>query len=249
MLKKQQGLVEWLEFELLAAYPNISHGVFLRKGGTSMPPYHSLNLSPYVGDNPQHVIQNQEIVRNVIGATRLFLKQCHGTTLYEYIGDSLLEGGEGDGLMTRIPGIGLTIFHADCQAAIFYDPVRHVVANIHAGWRGMVQNIYARAIREMNERYQSKAQDLLVCISPSLEPTYAEFCNYTKEFPPQFHAFQTTSNHFDLWEVSKQQLIACGILEEHVEIARIGTYGSPEDFYSYRREAITGRNATVVAIL
>ena len=44
---------------------------------------------------------------------------------------------------------GLVIQHADCQAAIFFDPVRKAIANVHCGWRGSVCNIYAKTVEKI----------------------------------------------------------------------------------------------------
>src|SRR5690606_29333339 len=104
-----------------------------------------------------------------------------------------------DGMMTAQEGTGLLIRHADCQAAIFYDPKRRVIANIHCGWRGSVQNIYQKTVTQMEERYGTRARDLFVCIGPSLGPYHAEFIHYKEEIPPSFWAFQVRPNHFDFW--------------------------------------------------
>ena len=140
------------------------------------------------------------------------------------------------------------IKHADCQAAIFYDPVHHAVSCVHAGWRGNVQNIYAHAIAFMAGKFHSQPADILVCISPSLGPHFSEFKNYKTEFPESFWPFQIRPNYFNLWEISRTQLQECGILPHHIEIASICTYANEQDFFSYRRDKVTGRNATVVAL-
>lgn len=151
--------------------------------------------------------------------------------------------------MTDEKNVGLMIKHADCQAAIFYDPLHHAVANVHCGWRGNVKNIYREIVEAMGQRYGSRPQDLLVGISPSLGPQASEFRNYIKELPKSFWEFQIKPLYFDLWEISKQQLMGCGILSHHIEIAKICTFSTPEDCFSYRREKRSGRHATIVALL
>lgn len=154
-----------------------------------------------------------------------------------------------DGLMTSHKDWGLLIDHADCQAAIFYDPVHKAIANIHAGWRGQVQNIYRETILKMAQTFGTQPRDLLVCISPSLGPQNGEFKNYVDELPKEFWRFQIKPTYFDLWAITKHELETCGVLPHHIEMAEMDTYAHPSDFYSYRREKTTGRHGTVIALL
>ena len=138
--------------------------------------------------------------------------------------------------------------HADCQAAIFYDPVHHALANVHSGWRGNVKNIYQTTILKMASVFGTKPQDLLVGISPSLGPQHAEFKNYKVEFPEHFWSFQVCPEYFDLWAIARHQLEEAGVLPYHIEIAGICTYANKEDCYSYRRDKVTGRHATLAML-
>ena len=152
-----------------------------------------------------------------------------------------------DGLTTQRPYLGLLVLHADCQAAIFYDPIHHALANVHCGWRGNVQNIYKETIAFMAASYGTKASDLLVGISPSLGPEAAEFIHYRTEFPECYWDF-CINNHFNLWELSRYQLMAEGILPHHIEISGMCTYSHPEDCFSYRRAKKSGRHGTLAML-
>lgn len=246
MLRKKSGSIEWLEFEQLADIPGLVHGIFLKAGGESQGPFASLNLGG-PGDNPEMVDQNREKVRLLLGGPELISgKQCHGK---EVKAVPLSEGEECDGLMTRDRNQALMIKHADCQAAIFYDRLNKAIANVHCGWRGNVQNIYAQAIEQMRVKFGSKPENLLVSISPSLGPCCAEFINYKTELPIPFWDYQAKSLYFNLWEISRRQLLECGILSNHIEIACICTCCNAHDYFSYRREKVTGRNATIVLLI
>lgn len=249
MQRKSQNGVEWLEFDLFAEIPQLRHGVFLRHGGASKGAYTSLNLGLLVGDDPSHVAANREKVSTILQLQHLaWMRQCHSKTINE-IHSISEEPPQGDALTTCIPGIGLMALHADCQAAIIYDPIHHAVANVHAGWRGSVQNIYAETIHFMQKRYHSRPQDLLVGISPSLGPEDAQFINYRKELPEEFWEFQIDKpDYFDFWAISKHQLKQCGILPHHIEIASISTYSNPENYFSYRRSQVAGRHGTIVVL-
>ncbi|MBA3956950.1 MAG: peptidoglycan editing factor PgeF [Parachlamydiaceae bacterium] len=248
MQRKQKGNVVWLEFDLLANIPNLRHGVFLRHGGCSTTPYDSLNMADNVGDDPAVVQRNKKLAMECLNIPRLdFVRQCHGKDAHEISANVTENIPQADALITSQPNVGLMITHADCQAAIIYDPTHHALAMVHSGWRGSIQNIYAATIEKMKARYQSQPSDLLVCISPSLGPSSAQFINYRQELPETFLPFQTTPEHFDFWEISRMQLKACGVLNSHIEIAEIDTLSNPQDFYSFRREKVTGRHATVAS--
>lgn len=248
MRKIQQGGVSFLQFDLLLNCPEITHGSFLRHGGYSLPPFNSLNFSSTGGDNPNSVKANRELVRQALGLTTLVTGvQCHGTDYYLVKGDQD-SAPPHDAMMTDLTDIGLLIKHADCQAALFYDPVRRVIANVHSGWRGAVQQIYSLTIQRLKSLYGTKPEDLLVCISPSLGPEDSEFLNYKTELPESFWSYQIRPYYFDFWTLAKDELVRGGVLPHHIEIASLSTYSHPQDFFSYRREKVTGRLGTIIGI-
>jgi polyphenol oxidase len=248
MQRKKKGDVEWLEFEQLTDVKELVHGVFLRHGGVSKDCFSSLNVGGGTGDAPQSIIENREKICAVLGVKELISRrQTHGINI-EFLPSLNPLEEDCDGLITKQKNMGLMIKHADCQAAIFYDPIEKVIANIHCGWRGNVKNIYAEAVRRICEEGGSKPENLLVCISPSLGPDWAEFKNYQIEFPESFWTFQVRPTYFDLWAISHKQLTDCGVLPHHIEIASLCTYSDSQDFYSYRRDKSTGRHATVIAL-
>ena len=246
MLRKKSGSIECLEFEQLANIPSLIHGVFLKKGGESEGPFASLNFGGGTGDDPEKIARNREKVRSLFGCNELISgKQCHGVVVKSVpLGDD----EECDGLVTTQKSQALTIKHADCQAAIFYDPINKAIGNVHCGWRGNVGNIYSHAVDFMKKEIGSKPENLLVSISPSLGPCCAEFINYKTELPASFLDFQLKPTYFNLWEISRFQLQEKGVLPHHIEIAGICTCCNREHYFSYRRDKTTGRNATIVAL-
>lgn len=138
--------------------------------------------------------------------------------------------------------------HADCQAALLYDPVQKAIGNVHCGWRGSILNIYEEVVMQMNALYGSQPRDILVCISPSLGPMAAEFIHFKKELPESFWKYQVKPTYFDFWEISKRQLLEVGILEKNIEIAGMCTYTNQKDFFSYRRNKLTGHHGTCIAL-
>jgi YfiH family protein len=241
--------LEWLEFEQLEPYPHVLHGVFERHGGTSHGPYASLNVSDSAGDHPDSVKYNRDEIRKSLGLDHLiFPHATHGIGVARITKENWSKVHQADALITTEKKIGLAITHADCQAALFFDPKNQAVAILHAGWRGSVQNIYAVLIEALKQQVGSSPKDLLVCISPSLGPCHAEFKNYKEELPQEFWPYQVKPHFFDFWAITKMQLLASGIPEKNIEFADICTYCTPDDYFSFRREKQCGRNASVIAL-
>lgn len=177
----------------------------------------------------------------------LFLNQVHGKEVV--VVNHAKEVFSADGAITKTKELGLVIKHADCQAAIFFDPVEKVIACVHAGWRGLVHNIYRETIEKLKKEFRCDPENLLVCIGPSLEPEHSEFIHYKEEFPESFWRFQVKPNYFHLWEIATFQLKEEGVCSHHIEIANLGTYSNPDDFYSYRRSKTLERHKTICALL
>lgn len=258
MIHKHHHDIRWLEFELLSEC-SLAHGCFMRHGGVSQGHLSSLNLGKSVGDQPENVQLNWKTILDTLSNGKktamgdiVSARICHGADVYE-IKENSQEVPVSDSLMTRLQHHVIAITHADCQAAIFYDPMNHAIANVHCGWRGNTCNVYQATVEAMRAAYSTNPADLLIGISPSLGPEHAEFLNYRTELPEAFWDFQTKKNHFDLWAISRWQLEQAGVLPHHIQIAQIDTYGHP-DYFSYRYATHQGglpcgRQATVCALL
>ncbi|MBM3207294.1 MAG: polyphenol oxidase family protein [Chlamydiae bacterium] len=229
---KMNGALCWMEFEKLQKYPQVKHAIFLKPSDTALL------------DDTQRFLSK---VITIMGfSTCDTPKMNHGNVVLDL--SESLNGAYCDGIYTDKYGKALRITHADCQAAIFFDPRKNIIANVHCGWRGNVQNIYKNTILQLNRRYGSMPADLIVCISPSLGPENAEFVNYKHELPEYMWEFQKKTNYFDLWEISKYQLESSGVLSENIEIASICTFDNPDQFFSYRRDKTKYRNSTIVGL-
>lgn len=248
MLKKNHNGITWFEFEQLQKYPKLRHAVISRSGGVSSGPYMGLNLSDTVGDIEAHVQENRYRAFSAINLSvpLAYANQVHGARVCAIQKPSGQKIANCDALITNNTKAALSIQHADCQAAIFFDPINTAIACVHSGWKGNCQNIYKETINEMKQQFGSKANDLIVCISPSLGPTKAEFIYYKTELPESFWRFSDEHNYFNLWEIARWQLETEGVKPQNIELAGICTYLDPEHFYSYRRDKLCGRNMTVV---
>jgi polyphenol oxidase len=250
-LMEENGL-KFFRFPRLATFPGVIHGVFTRQGGVSTGPYRSLNLSLSVGDLPHNVEENRRRVQQALELAALASAiQVHG--LQEAVirgGVAALQGEipEVDILITAQPGVGLVIKQADCQAVMFYDPERRVAAHTHCGWRGQVAGVLGETVRLLARHCGSRAESLHAAIGPGLGPCCAEFRNYQKEFPPELWKYQVRPGYFDLWRLSFDQLRAAGLKPANIEVAGLCSRCREEDFFSYRRDRVTGRQAAVIAL-
>ena len=236
----------------LAGLPEVVHGFFTRQGGVSAGAYHSLNVSLAVGDGPEPAAENLRRMRQSLGLTGLAgAAQVHGGRAAVITSPDqavLSDIPEVDILVTTVPGLGLLIKQADCQAVMFYDPINRVVANVHCGWRGQVRNVLGETVRLLQSRFGTRPADLYAAVGPSLGPCCAEFKNFRREFPPDMWTYQVRPTYFDLWRLSLDHLAAAGLLPSRLDLAGLCTRCGADEFYSYRRDRVTGRQGAIIAL-
>ena len=85
-----------------------------------------------------------------------------------------------DALITNKKNLYIFLLTADCAPVIIYDPVKRAVGLVHAGWKGVDEEIVNKVIKRLREKYKSKAKDLVIGIGPS-----ARRDSYIKENPSQ----------------------------------------------------------------
>ncbi|AHK63098.1 hypothetical protein BOKEGFJH_00221 [Chlamydia avium] len=177
--------------------------------------------------------KNEDICQDLGAKKFCDLQQVHSTTLLHATQTSP-QRSPGDGLYTQEPLLSLHIRHSDCQPAIFYDPEKHVIANVHAGWRGLVGNIYAVTVSILKKVFHSNPQDLIVVIGPSLGPKHAIYPDYKELFPPSFFPLMPKENHMDFRAVARKQLLNLGISRSKITISERCTYEEHDIFFSSR---------------
>ncbi|RZB30389.1 MAG: polyphenol oxidase [Desulfobacteraceae bacterium Eth-SRB1] len=254
MILRQKKGVSFFQFPHIGKFANVRHGIFTRSGGWSRNAFQSLNVSFDVGDNHKNVEKNRRIISECIGGKDLvFLKQMHAATVLIFSSYDKPNGASGspligDAMVTDIPNKYLVIQVADCQPVLMYDPVRHVVANIHSGWRGSINNVIGCTVNVMNKRFGCNSNNIIAGIGPSLGPCCAQFINYKKEIPDIFWQYRDSSDRFDFWSISLDQLCDAGVLIENIHISRICSKCNSNLFFSFRGEGTTGRFASVIGL-
>ena len=151
-------------------------------------------------------------------------------------------------MVTDRTGQLLVIQVADCQPVFIFDAQRRVVANIHSGWRGSIQNVIGSTVEVMRREYDCRPEDMVAAIGPSLGPCCAEFIHYRTEIPRNFWCYKDTRDHFDFWAASKDQLVEAGLSSANIVLSGLCTRCRTDLFYSYRGEGETGRFAAVIGL-
>jgi polyphenol oxidase len=248
-MERDNDQLQWIEFGLLSEYPSLIQRVFLRHGGVSINEFSSLNLGNNCSDLPEHVKTNREIIKKSLAISKVvYANQVHGTDIVEITNQNASHLHSCDGFVTKEKNIALAINHADCQAAIFYDHKKEIIAAIHSGWKGLVKGIYLKICDMLINQYKCNPNDIIVCISSSICSKHSEFKNYMEEFPKELYSFQVEPMHFDLKAIAKNHLLKSGITEENIEITNACTFCNEKDYFSYRRDRKTGRHATIIGM-
>jgi YfiH family protein len=240
--------------------------VTTRQGGVSAGAYDSLNLSLRVGDDPVAVLDNRRRAAAAIGADLddlVFAEQIH-QPVCAVVGSA--DRGRGtesaddaipgtDALITTEPGPVLVIMAADCVPLVLFDPVRRILACVHAGWGGTVRGI-STAVVEQLRAMGSDPADLVVGIGPSIHPdryqvgaevAEAARAAFGERADEVVRPDGTGAWTFDLWTANLIQLTTVGIRAAQVQIAGLDT-GPGTPFFSHRSEGPCGRFAVLARI-
>ena len=75
-----------------------------------------------------------------------------------------------DALITKVPGLWIGVYSADCVPVLIADKRLNVVAAVHAGWRGTVGGITRMAVERMKAEFGCRPEDMQAVIGPSISP-------------------------------------------------------------------------------
>jgi purine-nucleoside/S-methyl-5'-thioadenosine phosphorylase / adenosine deaminase len=264
-LRQRAGLqiLTWPVFDPLP----VDAMVTTRHGGVSSGSYATLNLSLGVGDKAANVLENRRRVAAALAADPaafVFAGQVHGATARivsgadrgSGAGDAAGAAGPADALVTADPGTVLAILVADCVPVILYDPVAHVLACVHAGWRGTVAQVTRAALTAMRSLGAS-AQNVIAGIGPAISPAAYQVGEQVataarEAFGQQADALLRPAGPgqwtFDLWAANRRTLRAAGVPDSQIHLAAMPTGPGPGMFFSHRAEQPCGRFALVARL-
>lgn len=149
-----------------------------------------------------------------------------------------------DGLITRQREFALCSTAADCVPVLLYDPVKKVHANIHSGWKGALDKIAQRAIKNMKLAYDIDPKNLIIGIGPHIAREDYEIQDNVAElyygvYPNNSEIiFQDKDGKrtLDLEKAIETTLINEGVLLENIYSVNLNTFAETDLLHSYRRE-------------
>ncbi len=229
MIRKITSGIPFYEFELFQQFRGVlSHAVLTRHADIASP------------EAIQKTLQTNAAPISIDS-------QLHGTRIHQ-VPLKQKRRLEGDILITADAQTPLVIRIADCASILLFDPTKKIIANIHAGWRGLAARGIHRTLQELRQRFQVHPENIFAAVSPMLGPCCSRFSQPEIELPKFLHSYILEENMVDLWSIVVGQLRECGVKEDHIENPRICTFCNPEDFYSYRREPGAGRFGTAIML-
>jgi YfiH family protein len=234
----------------LSEFKEINHCFFSKKGGVSKNIYKSLNCGLGSGDKKKNILNNLDIVSGKIGVSRnnLFLmNQTHSNkvvTINENCED--VQRINADALITAKKNIAISVLTADCVPILIYDAANHIIACVHAGWRGAVNGIIKNTLNEIFRI--GKNNKIYVAIGPCINVKnyevgmefYNKFIIENKRNEIFFSHTKKGKFLFDLRKYVNTKIKEFDI--NHIENIDFDTYSDKENFFSFRRTRQLGEN-------
>jgi YfiH family protein len=252
----QKDNIWWGSFDHLNR-AGVINGCSCRLHGESKIVPGTLNLALHVGDDRELVLRNRARFARALGVEAARFTTCaqvHGSRV-QMVETALIGSGATDyattvaatdALITRLPGVPLLLFYADCVPILLADPVRKVIGLAHAGWRGTVAGIAAVTVAKMQEWCGCAPEDILAGIGPSIGGCCYEVDDSVRSQALAYQDFFQPRGGgkylLNLQGINQQQLVTAGLKAEHIVTAGICTAANKELFFSYRQEqGHTGR--------
>ncbi|MEG2359781.1 peptidoglycan editing factor PgeF [Acinetobacter sp.] len=209
------------------------------------------NLALHVNDDPQRVQRHRMALLeefSAYGVNKLtWMTQTHSTICRTINAEMPFEALEGDGLVTQTAGHALMMMTADCLPVVLGNAEGTEVANLHAGWRGLAHGIIETTVASMQHPPAWAWLGAAIC-QDSFEigaEVKQEFCAKYPELDSEFKAGVREGKFYaDLYAIARYILQLQGV--QTVLGGDQCSYRQPEEYFSYRRAAKTGRMATFV---
>lgn len=229
--------------------PNCIHAyTTTRCNGYSQAPYAGFNLADHVGDSPAAIQQNREQLKTELQLPNepRWMQQIHSNIVISH--DLPTTATPADAAYTHNTNVVCTVLTADCLPILLCNKQGTKVAAIHAGWRSLAGNIIENAINAIGDN------NLLVWLGPAIGPSAFEvgsdvYQAFTHGDLPAKQAFAKTDNNkwlADIYLLATQKLNKLGIYD--IYGGDFCTYTDQQRFYSYRRDGLTGRMASLIWI-
>lgn len=240
---------------------SVRFGAFstLRTGGVSLAPYDDgfgsggLNLGDHVGDQMEHVSTNRALLAQILPNEPQWLSQVHGTSVLNF--DQQQNSLIADACITTQANVVCAVLTADCLPVLFCDAKQSVVGAAHAGWRGLTDGILENTISAM-QAAGANPERIWAWLGPAIGPSRfevgeevrARFADIDASAAIAFTSLesQATKFHADIYQLARLRLRRAGL--QHISGGHFCTFSEPQKFYSYRRDGVTGRMASLIWI-
>jgi hypothetical protein len=250
--------IRYYSFDIFPS--EVKQAVFTRHGGVSPAPWNSLNVGGTVGDDVDRVRENRvrsfaALGRNLQSLFDVWQVHSAEAVYAEAPRPAGVDHYKADIIFTDKPEVTLYMRFADCVPILLYDPKKHVVGIVHAGWLGTVRGASSAAVRAMTGHYGSRPENIMAAIGPSIGVDHYEvgpdvISKVEQAFGSEakgiieLHEHKT---HLDLWAANRIQLEKCGV--EQIQIAGLCTACHLDDWFSHRAEkGVTGRFGALIAL-
>jgi YfiH family protein len=220
-----------------------------RMGGVSIAHFASLNFGAHVGDDPIAVAENRQLLSAYLPTEPVWVNQVHGVDVIDAAVSSCLQNA--DASFTTKPNVVCVTMTADCLPLLLCDKKGSVVAAVHAGWRGLCDGVIEAAIAKM----QVSPSEILVWLGPAIGPNAFEVGDDVRE---QFLvkdtqaelAFKRNGDKWlcNLYLIARQRLNNLGVMQVYGASVNedFCTYTDKARFFSFRRDNVTGRMASMI---
>ncbi len=211
----------------LSDYPEISSGFSAVADGTMSIAQGMANRSRYLRQraiNPARVVH----ARLRHGAKTAVVKDRQAGQIIDQV----------DGLITAEPHLGLAMSAADCLLIFVYDPIQKVIGLVHAGRRGLAQQVVTEFFKTWLVAFSARAHNFMVDISPSICPAhYSVTAEQASPFVQWPEAVKKSGDlvQLNLRQIAVAQLVGVGVPKENITISTRCTFEDPQ-LFSYRRD-------------
>ncbi|WP_372775968.1 peptidoglycan editing factor PgeF [Mangrovibacterium sp.] len=255
MKKQQAGNKTFYQFEQLLQN-GLLHFTSTKRGWAGD------GKSRFTGDSPESFAGYRAELAASLGLNGeqfVFPRQTHSDHI-QVVHEPMsgVEVPDTDALITDVTGLCICVQTADCVPILLFDPFQRVVAAIHSGWRGTVSKIAAKTLERMQTEFQSKPENILAGIGPSISSKNYEVSadviqQIERNFPNQANLLHPSANTgracLDLWAANKSLLMDSGVPENQIEITGFCSFAGDHEFYSARRDGLqTGRMVTGIML-
>ncbi len=219
-----------------------------RHQGASKIPFKSFNLALHVGDNPKNVIKNREILSKEIGVENLvFMEQVHSDHVEIIRDTSIKKVLKTDSMISNLKDVALCVMVADCLPILLYDEVQKVIAAVHAGRNGVRKKIVNKTIQKMIKEFSCRVENIKVYVGAGIKSCCYEVKSDALLGFEDYLVFRDEKIYLDIIKKCQDDLKNIGVSKKNLKVSPICT-SCDENYFSYRRDGVTGRFCGVIAI-